>query len=169
MWDSNHTVSSKYSVVDTLHHRAQIICFSLQLLQQEEKHLQQALTKCKYPAWALNRVKIQTKPTTNKNRRGTDNSDNSSNQKPYMAVPYYKGVSQSLKKVCNKHGVQVCFKGGNTIKNLLVAPKDQDPIQKKVKSSIDTSVTGWNVMRNILENPQEHLERGSKNIRRHPL
>ena len=63
--------------------------------------------------------------------------------------------------------MQVYFKGGNTIKNLLVAPKDQDPIQERVKSYIDTSVTGWNVMRNILENPKEHLERGSKNIKRH--
>ena len=40
-------------------------------------------------------------------------------------------MSESLKKVCSKHGVQVYFKGGNTIKNLLMAPKDQDPIQKK--------------------------------------
>ena len=30
-----------------------------------------------------------------------------------------------------KHGVQVYFKGVNTIKNLLVAPKNQDPILKK--------------------------------------
>ena len=123
--------SSKYSVVGTLHHRAQIICSSPQLLWQEQKHLQQALTKCKYPAWALNGVKTKTKATTNKNRRGTNNSDNSSNQKPYMVVPYYKGMSESLKKVCNKHGVWVYFKGGNTIKNLLVAPEDQDPIKKK--------------------------------------
>ena len=48
-----------------------------------------------------------------------------------MVVPYYKGVSESLKKICGKHGVQVYFKGGNTIKSLLVAPKDQDPILKK--------------------------------------
>ena len=34
-------------------------------------------------------------------------------------------------KVCTKHGVHVYFKGGTTIKNLLMAPKDQDPIQKK--------------------------------------
>ena len=66
--------------------------------------------------------------------------------------------------------MQVYFKGGNTIKNLLMAPKDQDIIQKKVESSIDTSVTGWNAMRNTLESPQEHLERGSNNTsRHHPL
>ena len=52
-WDSNHTITSKYSVVDTLHHRAQVICSSPELLQQEEKHLHQALTRCNYPEWAL--------------------------------------------------------------------------------------------------------------------
>ena len=39
-WDSHHTVSAKYSVVGTLHHRAETICSSPQLLQQEEKYLQ---------------------------------------------------------------------------------------------------------------------------------
>ena len=31
-WDSHHTISSKYSGVGTLHHRAKTICFSKQLL-----------------------------------------------------------------------------------------------------------------------------------------
>ena len=48
-----------------------------------------------------------------------------------MVVPYFKGVSESLKKICGKHGVQVYFKGGNTIKTLLMAPKDKDPILRK--------------------------------------
>ena len=47
-----------------------------------------------------------------------------------MVVPYYRGLSESLKKVCSRHEVQVYFRGDNTIKNLLVAPKDQDQIQK---------------------------------------
>ena len=117
-WHSNHTVSSKYSVVGTLHHWAQTICSSPQLLQQEETHLQQVLTRCKYPVWVLNRVKIKAKATANKNSRGTNNSGNNSIQKPYMVIPYYKGLSESLKKICSKHGLQVYFKGGNTIKNL---------------------------------------------------
>ena len=48
-----------------------------------------------------------------------------------MVVPYYKGLSESLKKICGKHGVQVYFKGGHTIRSLLMNPKDQDPILKK--------------------------------------
>ena len=39
--------------------------------------------------------------------------------------------------------------------------------EKEWESYRDTSVTGWNVMRNILENPQGHLDRGSRNIKRH--
>ena len=131
-WDSHHTVSAKYSVVGTLYHRAETICSSPQLLQEEEQHLQKILQRCKYPAWALNRVKIKSKCSANKKRRVTTQpGQNNTNQKPYMVVPYYRGLSESLKKVCSRHGVQVYFKGGSTIKNLLMAPKDKDPIMKK--------------------------------------
>ena len=48
-----------------------------------------------------------------------------------MVVPYYRGLSESLKRACSKHGVQIYFKGGIIIMNLLVAPKGKDPILKK--------------------------------------
>ena len=48
-----------------------------------------------------------------------------------MVVPYYQGLSESTQRTCRNHGVQVHFKGGLTIKNLLMAPKDKDPILKK--------------------------------------
>ena len=129
-WGSNHTVSSKYSVVGSSHHRAKTFCSSHELLQQEEDHLKQALTRCRYPAWAINKIKTKTKATANKTSRGQKNSANNI-QKPHMVIPYYKGISESLQNTCRKHGVKVYFKGGNTIKNLLVPPKDQDTIQKK--------------------------------------
>ena len=83
-------------------------------------------------------------------------------------IPYYQGISESMKKACSEYEVQVYFKGGNTIKNLLMAPKDQAAIQKKVGSFTDTNVTGQSVMRNTLVNPLELLVRGSRNISRHP-
>ena len=51
--------------------------------------------------------------------------------KPYITVPYYRGLSESVKKKCSNYGVQVYFRGGTTIKNLLMAPKDKDPMMKK--------------------------------------
>ena len=130
-WDSHHTIPSKYSVIGTLHHRAQTTCSTPQLLQQKEDHLYRALAKCKYPAWALNRIKIKSKnPAKNNNRSNNTNSGRDNNQNPYVIVLYYKRQRESLKKVCSKHEVQVYFKGGTNI-NLLMTPNDQDPIQKK--------------------------------------
>ena len=48
-----------------------------------------------------------------------------------MVVPYHQGLSERIKRSCNKFGVQVFFKGGQTIRNLLMAPKDKDPIKNK--------------------------------------
>ena len=48
-----------------------------------------------------------------------------------MVVPYQQGLSERIKNTCKKYGVQVHFKGGKTIKGLLMAPKDKDPITNK--------------------------------------
>ena len=142
-WDSNHRVSPKYSVVGSLHHRAKTICSKPELLQHEEKHLKQALTRCKYPAWALNKVKMKSRNVANNTKKGNKKTS-STIQRPHMVILYYQGISESMKKTCSEYVVQVYFKGGNIIKNLLMAPKDQDTIQKKVDSYTDTNVTGWN-------------------------
>ena len=71
---------------------------------------------------------MKIKATANKNSRSTNNSGNNNIQKPDMVIPYYKGISETIKKTCRKDGVQVYFKGGNIIKNLLVAPKIKIPL-----------------------------------------
>ena len=60
-WDSHHNIPSKYSVIATLYHRTNTICSTTQCLHKEEKHLNQALKKCKYPLWAINRAKMKIK------------------------------------------------------------------------------------------------------------
>ena len=42
-----------------------------------------------------------------------------------------QGMSESCKNICRKHGVEVLFRGGNTIRDLLVHPKDRDTILQK--------------------------------------
>ena len=130
-WDSHHAISSKYSVICTLHYRANTICSSPELLQQEEQHLKEVLTKCKYPVQALNRVKIRMKTPAHKNQQKNKGCMNGNQKQNYIVVPYYKGLRESLKRTCQKYGVQVYFKGGNTIKSLMMAPKDKDPLMKK--------------------------------------
>ena len=133
-WDSHHAITSKYSVIGTLYHRAKTIFYSPNQLQKEEQHLFKTLRRCKYPTWALNRVKMKSQtPSLRKNTRNNNNSDpnNRRNTIPYIVVPYHQGLSESFKRTGKKYGIQVHLKGGPTIKNLLMAPKDKDPILKK--------------------------------------
>ena len=88
-----------------------------------------ALGNCNYPRWALNRVKIKMSNPTQKKKNKNTQQNNA--PKPYITVPYYRGLSESVKKRCSNYGVQVYFKGGTTIKNLLMSPKDKDPMVKK--------------------------------------
>ena len=95
--------------------------------------------KFEYPMWALNRMKFKNSHQPIPGNRSCNNSGNKQNnttsgfnkKKTHIVVPYIQGLSESFKNVCGKHGVQVSFKGGQTIKHLLVAPKDKDFITKK--------------------------------------
>ena len=71
-WDSHHTIAVKYSVVNTLLHRAQAMCSNSQLLKKEKDHLQNVLLESKCPMWALNRMKMKNKTSSrqDKTRRG---------------------------------------------------------------------------------------------------
>ena len=132
-WDSHHAIAPKYSVINTLHHRARAVCSNKQILKEED-HLQKVLTESIYPMWALNRVKVKTKVTQAQDqskKKNTNAKDKSGNKKSYMVLPYVKGLSESMKNVGKKHGIQTYFRRGNTNKSLLMTPKDKDHITKK--------------------------------------
>ena len=128
-WDSHHAMSNKYSVISSLLHRAKDICSSQELLEEEQKQIQEALTICKYPTWAINRMKTKTSSLTNINNSKQDNRPTC---KSYITVPYNEGLSETFKNTCKRYGLEVHFKSGKTIKDELVAPKDKDHITKKV-------------------------------------
>ena len=127
-WDSYHHLSAKYSVIKTLRHGSKTVCSTKQLLTEEEAHLYNALRRCKYPLWAWSRVNIKKKQK--KNKQGNNNNNNNT-KKPYIVVPYMKGLGETCKNICRRHGVEVYFRGGSTIRNLLAHPKNRDTIHKK--------------------------------------
>ena len=81
---------------------------------------------CKYPDWAINRTKLKI---------GTPKSNNNISSKTIsrgnITVSYSEGLSESVKNICKKYGIQVHFKSGKSIKDELVAPKDKDHSTKK--------------------------------------
>ena len=165
-WDSLHPISSKYSVVGTLQHRAKTICSNKQLLKEEEEHLTKALMNCNYPRWALNRVRMRINSTAHKNKNKSRTTQHNNPPRPHITVPYYRGLSESIRQRCKNYGVQVYFRGGKTIKNLLMAPKDLDPMMKK--SGVIYSYKCGRVECNeeYIGESLGPLGRGSRNIKR---
>ena len=123
-WDSHHNLPAKFSVINTLSHRAKSVCSSPVLLKQGKEHLRKALTQCRYPKWALDKVEERLKRSSrevtdgvnNQGTNGTSTATKEVKSKGHIVIP------------CGRYGIQTHFKGGSTIKNLLVSPKDKDPM-----------------------------------------
>ena len=119
---SNHPISAKLSVINTLIHRAKQECSTSECLAKEMDHLHEVLQDNHYPAQFLQQDKPQHK---------TNRKPNSSTQKfiegAGVVIPFIKGLSKQYRHTLAKYKVIVFFKGSNTIKFLLMHP--QDPIQ----------------------------------------
>ena len=81
-WDSQHSLSAKYSVIGTLTHRAKVVCTDPGLLQGEIDHLRRALEKCNYPTHAINSIQAKVlnnnwEDSSNNNSANPNNIDNS--------------------------------------------------------------------------------------------
>ena len=138
-WNSNHFITAKCSVFNTLVHRAKVVSSNPQSLHKELDHIRKALQSCQFPTWALNKLKqkfecrhytsaelssLDNQPNNNHNNNGTNKNNN--NRNISIVVPYIQGLREKFKRACNNMEIQVYFKGTNTIKALLMAPKDQD-------------------------------------------
>ena len=125
-WDSNHNIAAKYSVINTLSHGALTICSTPELAEEELHHLEHVLGQCKYPKWAIRKI---FRKHQHKEKKQTPKTKYPA--KCHIVIPYTQGIGESLKNIHKKHGGDVHFKGGQTLKNILVSPKDKDKITSK--------------------------------------
>ncbi len=121
-WHSHHPVSARMAVVRTLFHRAQTVCSTKEILEEEHQHLKTVLRINDYPEWAINKGS----QLKEKNKEGQNTNKEKKDFKGFIVIPYVKGLSEPFKRVMEKIGIQVFFKGGTTLKSMLVAPKDKD-------------------------------------------
>ena len=67
----------------------------------------------------------------NQGTRGAQPGTKEVKTKGHIVIPYTQGLCESIKKICGRYGIQTYFKGSNTIRNLLVSPKDKDTMVNK--------------------------------------
>ena len=114
-WDSHHHLSAKFSVIQTLSHRASTVCSKHELLQQEKDHLRKALTKCKYPKWALDKVEKRLNRSSRQVNDGGTNSAQPANHevknKGILSYPthkvFVKVSKRSVEGMVSKHTSKV--------------------------------------------------------------
>ena len=80
-------------------HRGKTVCRKPQLLQQEKDHLTKALTKCKYPKSALDKVEKRLNRSTSEASDGVNNQGTSAAQPVTNEVKIRVKLSYPTQKV----------------------------------------------------------------------
>ena len=58
-------------------------------------------------------------------KRKPANTNSDITNKGQVVLPYIKGTSEALRRIYAKYGIRVCFKPTQTLRQLLVSPKDK--------------------------------------------
>ena len=111
-FSSDHPLVHKRSVVRTLFHRADLIT-NEDDRQQEIEHVKNALRTNGYPEWMF---KLPRKKPSEKE---------TSERTISVSIPYIRGVSERLARSFKDHGVDMYHKPCNTLRSILVHPKDK--------------------------------------------
>ena len=91
--------------------------------ETEKSHINRTLRKCGYPNWSLDKA---VKPKSKTPTKGvTSNKTDSTESKGQVVLLYIKGVSEALKRTYSAYGIRVAFKPTQTLRQLLVSPKDK--------------------------------------------
>ena len=128
LWSSEHPTSHKLAVVRTLYDRTKIIS-DPQDREEEEKHIEQALRACQYPAWAIRKGKREGQ--RNRKKETKKRKDKKVENKGMVVLPYVRGVTERIQRVMQKHHISTPVRPHTKLRQMLVHPKDQIPPEKK--------------------------------------
>ena len=107
--------------------RAENVCSDPDILAKEMEHLNKVLHYNNYPQLIINQQgKLDKQDPLIHPETG-----NEIEKWFYISVPYFPGLSEAYKKIFKYTPIQVCFKGVNTLKSMLMHPKDKIPSDQK--------------------------------------
>ena len=149
-FSSDPPLVHKRSVVRTLYHRADLITND-NGRQQEIEHVKNAFRTNGYPEWMfkLPRKKLSDKETSERTIS--------------VSIPYISRVSERLARSFKDHGVDMYHKPCNTLRSILVHPKDKTD---KTMTVLFTMQSAMIVIKNTLGSLPEPLRLGGRNTKR---
>ena len=131
-WDSHHNISNKYNVLTPSYIGPRLF---VQINSYLDKNYDiSGLPLVGASTWTGSFTDFKLKmdyqhSLQHDNNNPNNHKDINKTKDIFIVAPYSRGLSESFKNICGKAGVQVHFKDkNNTIKDLLVTPKDKDNI-----------------------------------------
>ena len=130
-FQSNHPLEHKRGVVKTLAYRARTVVSDREDRRKALKHLRGSLKCNGYPDWILRELRDDNSDEGAVKRLELvkETSDKERNKKISVVIPYIKGFSEQIRLVLGKYSIPTYFKPTNTLRQLLVKPKD--PVDKE--------------------------------------
>ena len=141
-FSSHHPLHQKLGVIRTLLDRSESIVTEEEDRVLEELHIKKALATCGYPEWTINKVKKDIRLKQSKTAPPKKKKDSDNPSKGLVVVPYVAGVSERIARVYKKHGFSTSFKPHQTLRNLLVHPKDKIDMQHKAETVYEIPCAG---------------------------
>ena len=126
-FDSHHPLEHKLSVIRTLFHRAETVVTTPEDKDSELKHVKTALKRCGYQEWSFKRACVKKDKSTPNQQDSASDTKNKIN----VVIPFVQGLSEKIKRVYSQYGASTAFKPHQTLRQLLVAPKDKASDEEK--------------------------------------
>ena len=130
---SNHPLEHKRGVVRTLAYRARAVVSDSDERKKELEHLKGALRCNGYPDWILRELDRQEEKNNGQQTSGGSKTKDREKTKQFpVVIPYIKGFSEEVRRVFGNYNIPTYFKPANTLRQLLVRPKDSVEKEKVV-------------------------------------
>ena len=119
--ESNHHIQHKRSVLKTLEHRARTLVTEEVDQAKELDHIKTALKANGYKEWFFRDPPLKARREPTKEEKAY----------PPRPIPYIRGLSERLSKIFHQRGIRIYHKPVNTLRTMLVHPKDRTPNSQK--------------------------------------
>ena len=108
--------------------------------KKEEERIKTALKQCGYARWTLAKLFNKWQINTRLKKKGKKTPEEKT--KGMVVIPYIEGVSEKLQRISWKHKISTAMRPHNTIKNLLVHPKDKREANQRCEVAYDIGCKG---------------------------